>query len=266
MIHRLFECLETAYLRSGPDSDIIKDLPRATVTMGLFQEPHILENYMKQLDMIEPPVFQPLPPDHPRVYVFTDGSCSKPDSGRTTERKATWALRRASPCSENSEPICSGVLPGRKQTAYRSELFAVLCALSFARQVTVFSDCKGVVRGFQKLNSVGWYESEWRSTPDVDLWRTGWALMQRHGVSLEIKWSASHRKASQAAGTQDLWEIVNNNLTDRDAAHHKHPWPAHVQPLFENLVQANQLDTQRKMAVTRYIRKIWDLHEDCDGE
>ena len=60
MIHRLFECPSTAHLRSGDDWEILKDLPRATITLGLFQEPPVLEAYMKLLDSIEPPEFQTL--------------------------------------------------------------------------------------------------------------------------------------------------------------------------------------------------------------
>ena len=97
-----------------------------------------MDEYLKLLDNIASPVFQTLAPDHPRVFVFTDVSCSKPSSGRSTERKATWAFRRAYPHSDASDLICAGILPGRKQTI-RSELFAVLCALLYAHQITRFS-------------------------------------------------------------------------------------------------------------------------------
>ena len=90
--------------------------------------------------------------------------------------------------------------------------------------------------------------------------------MNREGCSLDIRWTAAHRKASQATGMQELWETVNNSLADRDADFQKHPWPLNVQPAFDSLVEANKLDTLRKVSVTRYIRAVWDAHEDCDAQ
>ena len=209
--------------------------------------------------------FQTLAPCHPRVFVFTDGSCSKPSSGRSSERKATWAFRRAYPHSDASELMCAGILPRRKQTAFRSELFAVLCALLYAHQITVFSDCQGVVSRFQKLITFGWCETTWRSSPDLDLWCSAWKLLQREGCSVDIRWTPAHRKTTEGAGVQDLWEIVNNSLTDKAADHQRRPWPAHIQPAYDKLFLSNHLDTVRKTAVDGYIRRIWDLHEDCDA-
>ena len=100
----------------------------------------------------------------------------------------------------------------------------------------------------------------------MDLWRTGWRLLQRGGCSLDIRWTAAHRKASQATGMRDLWKILNTSLTDRDADFQKHPWPLNVQPVYDSLVDANELDTLRKVSVTRYIRAVWDAHEDCNEQ
>ena len=140
-----------------------------------------------------------------------------------------------------------------------------MCAPVCSSNYTVFSDCQGVVRGFQKLITFGWCETTWRSSPDLDLWRSAWKILQRDGCSLDIRWTPAHGKTTEAAGVQDLWEFVNNRLTDKAADHQRHPWPAHMRPAYDNLVLSNHLDTVRKGAVTSYIRRIWDLHEDCDA-
>ena len=260
MLHRLYHCPVTQSLREGQDWDKLKNLPKASVSWGLFKEPAILTEFWKELDAMTPPSFQPLPITHDMVHIFTDGSCSCPRSGRSTERHAAWAFRVAEPNSERSMLISSGSLPGRKQRAYRGELFAVCCALSYARKAKIYSDCKGVCRGFQRLLRLGWEETYWRTSQDLDLWRTGWSLLSQEGRHLEITWIASHRKVSEAHGLRDLWEIANNNQVDKDASFDKHRWPPRIERLHHQVVLANTKEANMKLALTRYIRNVWDQH------
>ena len=129
MMHRLYHCPGMLHLRQGPDWEILRCVPHATLTWGLFREPDILHTFWKELDNLPAPTFQQLPPGHEMVHIFTDGSSSVPKSGRSTERPSVWAFTTSQPNSEQSSLVAAGYLPGRKQTAYRSELFAVCCAL-----------------------------------------------------------------------------------------------------------------------------------------
>ena len=226
MLHSLYHCCQTACLREGADWDLLKSLPKATMVGGLFHEHEELERYLQLLDNIPPSDIPSLPVDHEMVYIFADGSSP---SKRCTERRAAWAFRVCDLDKETSSCVSSGILPGRKQTAYRGELFAVLCALTWARKATVYTDCKGIWSGFQRLLQMGWQEVYWRTSPDLDLWRTGWNLLKQHGRVLNTHWTPAHRKVSEAVGLETFWELVNNFYVDKDASIDKHPWPDDIQ-------------------------------------
>ena len=115
-------------------------------------------------------------------------------------------------------------------------------------------------RGFQRLLRLGWEETYWRTSQDLDLWRTGWSLLSQEGRHLEITWIASHRKVSEAHGLRDLWEIANNNQVDKDASFDKHRWPPRIERLHHQVVLANTEEANMKLALTRYIRNVWDQH------
>ena len=89
-----------------------------------------------ELVKLFPPVLPELPRTDEPEHLFTDGSCSKPPTGRVFQRTAWWAVRLADPHSDRNTLLAAGLFPGRKQTAYRSKLFAVACALANIYPVT----------------------------------------------------------------------------------------------------------------------------------
>ena len=73
--------------------------------------------------------------------VWTDGSGRCPTDPRL--RACTWAVYAG---SGHPEKWLAGVLPGRVQTIFRAELYAVLRALRATKgPLEVVSDCAGVV-------------------------------------------------------------------------------------------------------------------------
>ena len=187
MIHRLYHCTGTQELRQGSDWELLRNIPRASMSWGLFGSQMFWHHFGANSINCLPLAFEPLPPDHELVHILADFSCSVPNSGRTTERRAAWAIRVANLDSEWSMPVSAGCLPGRKQIAYRSELFAVCCAMSYAKAAKIDTDCKGVHNGIQRLIRLGWEEAYRRTSQDLDLWRTAWSLLPQEGRHVEIR-------------------------------------------------------------------------------
>ena len=90
----------------------------------------------------------------------------------------------------------SGVLPGRHQTVFRAELYAVVRALEATDgDLTVATDCKGVVVAAQ-----GILGSSARLSPKrnhLDLW---WRLRKAaEGRIIQLRWAPSHKDEDAVA-------------------------------------------------------------------
>ena len=73
--------------------------------------------------------------------VWTDGSGRYPTDPRL--RACTWAVHGG---SGHPEKWLAGILPGRVQTSFRAELFAVVRAIqATVGSLEIVSDCAGVV-------------------------------------------------------------------------------------------------------------------------
>ena len=162
----------------------------------------------------------------------------------------------------SAEHICltSGLLPGRKQTAYRAEIFAVIHALAASKAADIYTDCFNVYRGFLHLQTKGWVELDWVSSPDRDLWRTLWRLLSEDGRQHSITWIRAHRHVHEATGSTDLWHILQNRAVDSSADVNKHRLPPAVEAVRQELHEANKKVFAAKLDTAKYIRLIWDLH------
>ena len=145
--HRLYHCSSTQDLRNNADWEKLQSLPRQCLIGGLFPKEQLLEDFQEALDELQPPPLEHLLEEGKRVHLFTDGSCSVPGQGFSTERKAAWSVISAEQCSPERSLLASGPLPGRRQTSFRGELFALAAALQLAadvEDVTIYSDCRAV--------------------------------------------------------------------------------------------------------------------------
>ena len=128
-IHRIYECHQVHQARQDASWDLLQALPRQCLTWGLYPRAEEEEIFFSKLDAVEQPVVPKLRDEGQQLFLFTDGSCSRPPAGRKSERQASWAVRLAVEHSAQSAPLSAGFLPGRRQTAYRAELYAVTVAM-----------------------------------------------------------------------------------------------------------------------------------------
>ena len=260
MMHRVYDCSQAYRARHVVNWDTLCQLPPHSLVWGLFDQPEAQEKFWKALDELQTPVIQYALPEGVRHQLFTDGSCSRPGSAHRHEARAAWAVRLAERDSSVSTLLVSGPLPGRKQTAYRAEIYAVVNALVASRCSDIYTDCYNVYRGFLKLQVSGWVELHWRATPDIDLWRTLWRLLSEGGRSHCIYWTKAHRQVQEASCSHELWCILQNRSVDKSASVDNNPLPSHAAMQLRTLHVCNSELHVAKMHTARYMRALWDLH------
>ena len=156
-----------------------------------------------------------------RMRIFTDGSCE--NQGIAPERFASWAFVVAPLHFHDSSCLFqdSGHLPGLLQSAYRSEVFAVLRALRFASAqgcpVHLWTDCNSVVLLLRKLLAGAPIPS---NQPHGDLWYPILALIQAIGLDrVKITKVASHVEQLGCVSPLEAWCASWNAEADRVAGH-----------------------------------------------
>ena len=260
MKHRIYNCPHSVHARRQVDWDLLSELPNHSMLWGLFSPPTAQEAFWDALDQVCTPAAHVLPGLSERYHLFTDGSCSTPAKSCKSERRAAWAVNVAIPGTATSKCIASGILPGRKQTAYRAEIYAVINALTASTCSSIYTDCLNVFKGFRRLQQYGWIELQWRACPDLDMWRTLWRVLSEAGRDHTIFWVKAHRETYQATDSHDLWLLLQNRSVDKHASITMHPLQGQLLEIFTEL-QAQNAKTQRaKTHLTRYLRLIWDQH------
>lgn len=155
--------------------------------------------------------------------VLTDGSCLW--QSRPQYRIAAWSAILAQPCSPSWRGVSAGVLgssvlPGLCQTAFRAELYAVACVLSWASRchvkIRLWLDCLGVLNKLALMKLGGWTVAP--NQPHADLWYWIESSLTELGVNnLQLVKVPAHRSFDSAASRKDWWMIYHNDAADRAA-------------------------------------------------
>ena len=264
MTHRIYDCPAAEEIRKKLHCHSLKHEPRSKLVYGLFQQPPALEDFYRGLDEIRISNLLTIPDTAEPTHLFTDGSCTQPSPSRKMERRASYAVRTAVAQSHSGSLVATGTLPGRKQTAFRAELFAMMVAMSTCMNSIIYTDCRAVWLGIARLQRDGWDPLHWVTVPDADLWWGAWQILNQPERRLSVEWTKSHRSISEAANSFEAWSIYHNNLTDKAASTDNYQLHPQLQEIWENLVQQNaHLEAQRKL-ITTYLREIWELHAAAD--
>ena len=223
--HRYFQCLATKQIREREAPDLVRlrtSLPDALALRSWAIEPPTSWLWRRCLASLSVAVPAPaLDFDDSRWNcVFTDGSCLWQSC--PSVRVAAWSAVLAAPFSGHWNfaghgVLCSGVLPGLSQTAFRSELYAVGAVLSHAAvggfRVKIFSDCLGVVNKFNLLTR-GRVRLK-QNTGNADLW--GWVLQSVAQLGLDrvkIYKTPAHRLVASATTRYEAWLFWHNSTAD----------------------------------------------------
>ena len=145
-----------------------------------------------------------------RQNLFTDGACMLQDVKGLA--LASWGVISAS----TGEVVSCGPLHGVWQTAPRAELCAVISAVRWAIamrvSVNLWTDCKHVVLGVQRL-----LDSPWDPLPidNQDLWsQLAQLLQQIESGSLHIVHIPSHLDPARCESPFEEWVARNNAHAD----------------------------------------------------
>lgn len=298
--HRYFHCLATKDIRDQVAPDVVRLRPSLPDALALrswaLESPTtwIWRQKLASLSASVPPMALDFVGDRWNC-VFTDGSCLWQSC--PSVRVAAWSAVLAAPFSGHWNfaghgVLCSGVLPGIVQTAFRSELYAVGVVLHHASvggfRVKIFSDCLGVVNKFNLLTR-GKVRLK-KNTSNADLW--SWVLQSVDRLSLEkiqIVKTPAHRLLASATTKYEAWQFWHNSTADLAArfanldrgldfwnfwrSHaeavtaaevlHAQAWQLHLQVAQRSVTtdKATTLDevTERTTKPTREFEKVFDI-------
>ena len=177
-------------IQQSPEFD--EEFADTTWCTGIFFESDRFSNlratqHQQDIQNLPPP--QVLPPEHSNVFV--DGSCFRSCSKRIS--RAAAAVHVPNFCNFACE------LPGLDHSSQRSEITALALALQmFHGDLTIYSDCSSVVKGFDILKHDGFNPVSLSSWDNFDLWVEVCRLASSHPGSVAIhKVSAHGRDRSQ---------------------------------------------------------------------
>ena len=257
MTHRIYHCVAAEDIRTRLQCQTIKDEPRSKLVYGLFQQPPALEAFYRGLDSIRIHDLPDIQSDASvPVHLFTDGSCTQPGVARKSERRASYAVRVASAHTHTGSLVTSGTLPGRKQTAFRAELFAMMTALAVCLNSTIYTDCRAVWLGIVRLQRDGWDPMHWATSPDADLGRGTWNILNQPERRLKVEWVKAHKHVSEARTSHEAWCIYHDQLTDKSASTDSNQLAPELRRTWDLLVHQNaQLEDQRK-SITAFLREV----------
>ena len=148
-----------------------------------------------------------------RQHIFTDGSCFQ--SGHPDFALAAWGAVLA----DTDTVIGCGQVPGIQQTAPRGELYAVICALSWALRhgvaICIWCDALHVVQGIDKLL----HGSPLPDDPENDdLWRRVSDMVNSfEHDAIYVQHVPSHLDLSRTTSAFEDWVAIWNARADRVA-------------------------------------------------
>ncbi|CAE7560123.1 unnamed protein product, partial [Symbiodinium sp. CCMP2456] len=168
--HRVFSCPATEEVRATDKWDLLKDQPKHLLLGGLSPQLPLMEQYSQMLQTVPEPQTLPLMDDDDVAEFFTDGSAI--DSSNAITRLCSWSVTQAKYMDRQNKLISSGILPGKLQTVFRAELFAVIVVLALQKKSKIYCDNAAVVRDIQHLQQYGYQDLKWSTHADKDLMKT----------------------------------------------------------------------------------------------
>ena len=273
LFHRFWVCAASADLRRLVPWDILQlvpVLPKVLTCQGwTLTSPY--DHAWKQ-HLLDLPTKVPLaecPSSAPWIDLFTDGSCMFPTA--PSYRVSSWAVCYAPPPHVGFEASSVQVLGaeplgGLVQTAFRSELFALVVSLTWGvawdRSIRLWTDCQGVIDKFWLL-----VDGKCKIHPccsNSDLWTECFRLvgeLGRHRICL-TKVSA-HQSWDSETDETTRWIQISNACVDRAAksahytrkTHHWELWTLHANAVAAHGVVGEALRSHQLLVSKRWTEE-----------
>ena len=187
MYHRVYKCVGTEHIRQGPIWKEVEHFPMSLMLGGLSGPPSGLQSFRQHLDSLPHPEVYKLPQtQEPRTF-FTDGSAF--GCGDIQALLCSWAVTEATYMTKANVVRCSGLLPGRKQTVFRSELHAINVAIAMSDSAIIYADNESAVKRAQQIIAGSLADTTLAQHPDRDLLQTTISLIRQRRVLLRFSGS-----------------------------------------------------------------------------
>ncbi|CAE7817828.1 unnamed protein product [Symbiodinium sp. CCMP2592] len=257
MEHRVYSCPGTEHIRQMEEWNQVSMQPKYAVLGGLSPKLPLLQKYKDELDALPAPEVG-VPDDmQDGCDFFTDGSAT--ESSCQLTRLCSWSVTQAKPFTKENRLIAAGVLPGRLQTVFRAELFAVVVVLATKVKARIFCDNAAVVKDIIHIQQWGYQPLKWASHADKDLLKTAATLLSgRSAQDVSIQWVKAHRQVYEACNAFDLWCIYHNNIADEQARKAMSLCPQTTLDCRNNLRCELQQDRQAKISAANILRLVMD--------
>jgi len=264
--HRFWECEVFQAERQQCSKhvlDMIPDLPPSLTCHGWALRSDTWKEWKKMLLDIPMPRVQdsiaPFRTSGQWIDIFTDGSCLWPCQKEL--RLASWAVVQAHPSGDpcSSQIVMAGAVNGLQQSAFRSELVAVLQTLKYAKHwgcsVRIWSDCQSVIKRLRRILVM--HERPKINTPHADLWLDVFELLSEWDFQrVEITKVAAHQDSQLPLSAVEHWAYLHNSLADRAARLANLQRPASLWHLHKQHVSAVQFASKVSCEVLDTILRI----------
>ena len=257
MEHRVFACPGTEHVRQMDGWTMVAHQPRFQVLGGLSPKLPLIETYKSELDALPLPTAVSIDSNEGYTEFFTDGSAE--DSSCPITRLCSWSVTQADYLKHGNKLVTSGILPGRQQTVFRAELFAVLVVLAIGVKSRIYCDNSAVVRNIHHLQHYGYQPLKWASHPDRDLIKTAASLLATRATDeVKLIWVKAHRQFHEACNAYDLWCIHHNSIADECARKAFVLCPPHLKHCKEQLKAELKRDLLHKTSAAEILRMVMD--------
>ncbi len=223
--HRFWHCPATEKLRMQLPADIIRVVPSLPEVLSVHGW-SLSSPWQLQRETLLDGIPNEIPPtpqvDDSVVDLFTDGSCLWPTNPEF--RVAAWSIVVAKKPHLQSSALDStvlgvGHLPGRCQTAFRAELYAVVVSLHWVLEwqvpTRIWIDCQGVIDHFYRITKGR--RKCLKCSANGDLWETVRTLMLAIQVDVQLIKVDAHLSWDSETPELTRWARIHNACADRAA-------------------------------------------------
>ena len=273
LFHRYWACAATADLRRMLTWEILQlipVLPKVLTCQGwsLASEFQVAWcRYLSSLPQFVPEVECPC--SAPWIDLFTDGSCFFPTE--EAYRVSAWAVCYAPMpttqfCSADVQVLASSPLGGLVQTAFRSELFAVVVSLSWAafwnKSVRIWTDCQSVIDRCYLISAGGFRVHQ--CSANNDLWNECARLIHELGPDrFQFVKVSAHEDWSSETEEVVRWSQISNACVDHAARMANQDrgtaawdlWTCHSQSVHKHGVVAAEIQRHHLLVSQRWTEE-----------
>lgn len=217
--HRILHCVGLQQERNKLSGNALQLLQQHSVLSHFalmpIGEPYLSIRLQLNSDIVVP-AWAPYTNNTVSVHVFTDGSCF-----HNTERQLALAGAAIAVFDHvgQSKPIKTHrqMIPGSDHSSFRSEVYAILVAVSAYKHLIIYTDCEAALQGLVYI--LDCLERDIAPTffDHADLWNIMYNTIKRHQTSVSVIKVKAHSEHLFHSTPFDQWCSQSNAFVDKEA-------------------------------------------------